>query len=110
MFRQHGDLRKWDLLQIRHLHHNSITADIAMGVVSGGMAYTGKLTHCMLDTTTASEICDQPALTGEVETLKTQLGGVIENVNIDCDSLEAGSSAAGFGFGAFLVSIFYMMF
>ena len=43
----------------------------------------------MLDTTTASEICDRPALTGEVETLKTQLGGVYENVNIDCDSLEA---------------------
>ena len=85
----------------------TMTGDMNMGdLLSGKMEMTSKSTMCVPDSvTSATELC-----TATETSLKTMTGGVIENINVDCGKLEAGSSAAGFGFGAFLVTIVYMLY
>ena len=95
----------------------TMTGDIkdttGMGRVGGSFDMEANSTYCIPDTaTTASEYCSthETGLT-EFESMLTQQGGMID-FNVNCTSLQAASisSAAGFGFGALLVTIVYLLY
>ena len=84
----------------------TMKGDMNVGEIAANLEMTSKSTMCVPDSvTSATELC-----TASETALKSMTGGVITNINVDCGKLEAGSSAAGFGFGAFLVTIVYMLF
>ena len=86
----------------------TMTGDMTLGIISGKLDMTSETTMCVPDSVTATtELC-----TATEDSLKSMLGGTMTNINVECSALKAASvsSATGFGFGAFLVTIVYFLY
>ena len=85
----------------------TMTADMSVEEMVMNIDMDAETTMCAPDSVTSvTEFCSQSE-----ESVEAMLGSILQNVNVECSDLRAASSSAlGFGFGAFLVTIVYVLY